>query len=76
MINNKVCTHPRIQGDNYGQTCMDCGKQIAGMGFFGEFPTCLHEWFDDDRDYQECYYCQAIRPRPGIGEVQTIKQLQ
>lgn len=29
------CPHNRIIGDDSGETCMDCGAQIAGYGYWG-----------------------------------------
>ena len=54
-MKNLDCRHEVVQGDNYGSTCMDCGAQITGMGFWaeGESP-CMHEYHDGI-----CIYCEG-----------------
>ncbi|GHB87281.1 hypothetical protein GCM10007390_48850 [Persicitalea jodogahamensis] len=54
------CPHDRTQGDNYGQTCVDCGQVLGGYGFWGEGrKTCLHRFVSShDPKYVECLYCQ------------------
>ena len=32
-----MCQHRRKIGDNYGETCLDCGKQLSGFGYGGWF---------------------------------------
>lgn len=62
MKSNRIhgCPHNRRQGDNYGETCMDCGQVLGGYGHFGEGrKTCLHLWVRSaDPEYVECLYCQ------------------
>ncbi len=53
------CKHTSKVGDNYGISCMDCGAQLAGYGYYGDFPYCLHHWTASvDGEYLVCYYCQ------------------
>lgn len=56
----KGCPHNRTQGDNYGQTCRDCGQVLGGYGFWGEGrKTCLHRFVPSaDPARVECLYCQ------------------
>ena len=54
------CPHDRTRGDNYGQTCADCGQVLGGYGFWGDGrKTCLHRFVPShDPRYVECLYCQ------------------
>lgn len=54
------CPHTRVQGDNYGRTCLDCGRVLGGYGYFGQGrQTCLHHWVHSaDPEAVECLYCQ------------------
>ncbi len=60
------CPHNRIMGDNYGKTCMDCGKVLAGYGCWCEgikdSDGCIHEWvFDPEVKTEYCIYCEEVR---------------
>lgn len=63
------CKHLRIVGDNYGETCLDCGKQIKGYGYGGWFGRnittpreCIHLWLDcGDDTFQVCPFCEETR---------------
>jgi len=70
-----ACKHLRRVGDNYGESCSDCGAQLAGFGNWATFPDCLHQWFDDPAlDYVICYYCETQRKRdPNVKEIHTIQ---
>lgn len=59
-MNITGCPHDRIQGDNYGQTCQDCGQVLGGYGFWGEGrKSCLHRFVPSaDPGQVECLYCQ------------------
>lgn len=70
------CKHLHIIGDNYGESCRDCGKQLSGYGWGGFFgrnltgkETCIHLWSlvgdasenpVGDR-LEVCIYCQRER---------------
>lgn len=55
-----MCMHHRRIGDNYGETCLDCGAKLAGYGNFGEAGgPCEHRWwFDPDRKVWICQFCE------------------
>lgn len=58
-----MCNHNNIVGDNYGQTCQDCGAVLAGYGYWGSAATCQHQWTRDaDGDGQTCLYCERWEP--------------
>jgi hypothetical protein len=42
---------------------MDCNAQIAGMGHWGEFPSCLHEWLKEESspEIEYCAWCGLER---------------
>jgi hypothetical protein len=47
------CPHLSTNGDNYGESCALCGKQLKGYGFGGWFgsnldgtQTCIHDFID------------------------------
>jgi len=60
------CEHNRIQGDNYGDTCMDCGEVLSGYGFWAEGSrTCHHKFmkgYAGDDTEEVCMYCEEVRP--------------
>jgi hypothetical protein len=71
------CQHLRRVGDNYGESCADCGKQLRGYGYGGWFGVnltgtekCIHLWSRVGEDYVEgvnrirhevCVYCEEWR---------------
>lgn len=58
-----MCNHNNIVGDNYGQTCADCGQVLAGYGYWGSAGTCQHQWVrDEDGKGQTCLYCERWEP--------------
>lgn len=72
----KHCKHLNRVGDNYGESCRDCGAQLSGYGWGGWFGrnlteerTCIHLW-SPVGDGKICIYCQAwsevlkIKPDP------------
>lgn len=64
-----MCEHLNRVGDNYGESCMDCGEIIKGFGYggwFGHYLTvktvCIHQWLPVGDDGEEvCPYCEAWR---------------
>jgi hypothetical protein len=66
-MDNTNCKHPRIVGDNYGESCADCGEQLRGFGYGGWFgrnltgtATCIHLWAPlGDSDQMVCVYCEG-----------------
>jgi hypothetical protein len=56
-----ACQHNNRIGDNYGETCLDCGLVISGYGYWAEGGTreCNHEWQPDGDGNMYCPYCQA-----------------
>lgn len=57
-----MCEHRRTQGDNYGETCMDCGEVLAGYGYWAEgSKTCIHKFLPYDEKYDICSYCERTR---------------
>lgn len=62
------CPHCCRNGDNYGESCRHCGKQLAGYGNGGWFGSnltgtekCLHDWTDSG-DGQICRFCERYEP--------------
>lgn len=61
------CPHHSKIGDNYGESCLQCGAQLSGYGYGGwfgsnltEHPTCIHVWAkagDADDAGEICIYC-------------------
>ena len=63
-----MCEHRRTQGDNYGETYMDCGAVLAGYGYGGWFGSnlkgneqCKHRWLPYDEKSDICSYCERTR---------------
>ena len=64
-----MCDHNNRVGDNYGESCMDCGKQLCGFGYGGWFGVnltganeCIHQWLPVGEDGDEvCTYCEGWR---------------
>lgn len=56
------CQHHRKQGDNYGETCLDCGQVISGYGYWGEGGNnqCVHQWLPDGEGAFFCLYCESV----------------
>ena len=59
------CKHSTIQGDNYGQTCLECGKVLAGFGFWAEGGSkdCVHEFLPNGFGGEICPYCETTKPK-------------
>jgi hypothetical protein len=63
------CKHLSRVGDNYGMSCMDCGKQLSGFGYGGWFgmnltgkTTCIHLWSPmGEGGAAICVYCEEIK---------------
>lgn len=63
------CKHERRNGDNYGVSCYDCGEQLAGYGYWGSFPNCIHVLRKaEDGNYAYCLYCEREFDLNIIGE--------
>lgn len=62
-----LCNHRNRIGDNYGESCYDCGKQLSGYGYGGWFgrnltkQTCIHLW-SPCGNMEVCIYCESMRP--------------
>ena len=59
------CKHLSRVGDNYGESCQDCGQQLSGFGFGGWFGAnitgnerCIHSWTPASTDVRYCIYCE------------------
>lgn len=62
-----MCNHNRIIGDNYGETCQDCGQILSGYGYGGWFgknlidvKECKHKFLPYDNQ-EICIYCQRVK---------------
>lgn len=61
------CKHTKRVGDNYGESCADCGKQLSGYGYggwFGRFiagnEKCIHLFAPMyDGGPKVCIYCEV-----------------
>jgi hypothetical protein len=58
------CKHKHRIGDNYGESCVDCGEQLRGYGYGGFFginldtnKKCIH-LFSSIGDAEVCIYCE------------------
>lgn len=58
------CLHPNKIGDNYGESCQDCKKPLAGYGYGGWFGSelkpvrkCKHRFVEVD-GRKTCMYCE------------------
>lgn len=63
------CKHKSIIGDNYGDSCGDCGKQLTGYGYGGWFGSllttneCIHVWSPmGESGIEACLYCETLKP--------------
>jgi hypothetical protein len=59
-----MCQHRIIQGDNYGETCMECGEVLDGYGYWAEGSCeCHHKWIPEypESEYEVCMYCEMTR---------------
>jgi len=56
-----MCLHRSKIGDNYGETCTECGETISGYGNFAEGSRhCQHGgWFKVEGGWQ-CMYCERF----------------
>lgn len=72
-MNPTYCNHKNKIGDNYGESCYDCGKQLSGYGYGGWFgrnitkQTCIHLWTplgDNGAKFEICMYCEMEREKP------------
>ena len=63
----KECEHNNRIGDNYGESCRNCGKQLNGYGYGGWFGAnltgqerCIHLWSPiGEGGAMVCVYCEA-----------------
>jgi hypothetical protein len=61
-----MCDHLRKVGDNYGESCADCGEQLSGYGYGGWFGiningnrTCIRLFSPvGDDGAKICIYCE------------------
>jgi hypothetical protein len=70
-MNEQECKHLHRIGDNYGESCRDCKKQLSGYGWGGWFGSnltgqehCIHLWSPiggEGDDTEVCIYCQMFR---------------
>ena len=76
-MDKNTCKHLSRIGDNYGESCADCGTQLSGFGYGGWFgrnmtgrETCIHLWSPMGEVYTEgvnttqhevCIYCEEWR---------------
>jgi len=73
-IDLENCPHCCTQGDNYGESCRHCGKQLKGYGnggWFGSNLTGLEKCIHDYTGYGErriCRFCEKVEP---VQEVET-----
>lgn len=58
------CQHLSRVGDNYGESCADCGEQLSGFGYGGWFgqnvdasAKCIHLWSPMGESWV-CTYCE------------------
>ena len=60
------CDHSRTMGDNYGESCGICDKQLTGYGYRGKHRACIHRWgvIYGEPDFQICHYCETTRVKP------------
>lgn len=66
-----MCKHTNRVGDNYGESCLDCGKQLLGYGYGGWFGInligkahhlpCIHLWTPVGVGEEICCYCEEWR---------------
>lgn len=65
LLDPHACLHRNRIGDNYGSSCMDCGAQMTGYGYYDEYKTCFHLFTrSDDGTYQVCIFCELEIDRP------------
>ncbi len=64
------CLHTNKIGDNYGESCEDCGKVLAGYGYGGFFggnrmigQKCRHRFVDSGDTTKTCMYCQLEKEK-------------
>lgn len=67
-----TCQHKNRMGDNYGETCLDCGERVKGYGYggwFGQYLVpveCIHLFMpagDDGAKFEICLYCEITREK-------------
>jgi hypothetical protein len=68
------CQHLKRIGDNYGESCQDCGKQLSGYGWGGWFgsrltgrETCIHLYapMGEEGSPRVCIYCERFEEKKG-----------
>lgn len=69
-MNMNTCNHTNRVGDNYGESCMDCGKKLSGYGYGGWFGSslsgneeCIHLWTPVGVGEEICIYCEAWKEK-------------
>lgn len=65
-----ACPHRNRIGDNYGESCKDCGEQLSSYGWGGWFGSnltgsekCIHLFapMGEPGSEEICIYCQAFK---------------
>jgi hypothetical protein len=56
LLKQASCEHERIIGDNYGETCQDCGLVVSGFGGGCVQKTCRHKWGKSEGG-SVCIFC-------------------
>jgi hypothetical protein len=64
-----MCNHLRRVGDNYGESCLDCGEQLRGFGYGGWFGAritgnekCIHLYSPmGDGGPEVCVFCEDMK---------------
>lgn len=69
-MTENTCKHLHRVGDNYGESCADCGEQLSGYGWGGWFGSrltgnekCIHLFApigDSEDSGKMCIYCQKF----------------
>lgn len=55
------CGGTSFIGDNYGMSCMNCGKQISGYGYYAHAKDCIHSWYGEPHmKHKTCIYCEMV----------------
>lgn len=71
-IDVENCPHCCATGDNYGESCSHCGKQLKGYGNGGWFgqnliggEKCIHDFIpaceEEGRFFEVCRFCEKFQ---------------
>ena len=73
MKDPKTCSHSKRIGDNYGESCLECGAAVSGYGYWAEgSKVCMHRFFNTGDGYEQCIFCETTRPAISI-QISTTK---